>query len=206
MADRTEPEDKPRCVWPSPLESTSAKCRVDHPAAQHDDCGHLCRGHYAKLTRACTELPTALTQMLTAINPSTSVRLNPDRVTGTGAQPEAIRLDAFDLAHQLADLQGWTASMVAWRDDCQTLAPAIHDTVDKAHRIAPWRIGRRRIGLRCPYCGLAELYADDGEDDAQCMSSSGGCGLVVTGEEIERVMYAEQLRAEAEIDRRTAAG
>lgn len=200
----TTDHDKPRCVWPSPADSKTARCRVDHPAAQHESSGHLCRGHYEKLSRSCEELPTALTQMLLAINPSTAVQLSADRVTGSGSEPEAIRLDALDLAHQLADLQGWTATMVAWRDDCAALAERIYDTVEKAHRIAPWRIGRRRIGLRCPYCGLAELYADDGSDDAQCMPSSGGCGLVMTGQEIDRVMYAEQLRADAELDRQSA--
>lgn len=192
--------DTARCAWPSDIRpgltcvwphTTVADGREHGPARATD--GHLCPGHYARLTRLISELPIARTMMLANLRPG-STNTDSERVSGTGGRQDAIRVNVLDLADRLSDAIGWTPPMVAYRADCPTICDHLAALIRSAHAIAPWRPGRRKIGVRCPWCGLAALYAADGEDDARCARTAGGCGLTVTGADIDRIVAAETAR------------
>lgn len=173
------------CTWPySEVESG----REHGPAFATD--GHLCPGHYARLARLISEIPIARTMMLANLRPN-GAQTDGERVSGSGGMQDAIRVNVLDIADRLSDAIGWTPAMVAYRADCATICDHIAKLISSAHAIAPWREGRRRVPIRCPHCGMSTIYAADGEEDGRCARKAGGCGLVITADEIYRIMGIE---------------
>jgi hypothetical protein len=188
-------------------------CRLESPALAREG-SQLCPGHESKLFQTIGELNGAVSLLLALRTGGTNH--GGEHVTGSKEPPLPFRVDMLDLADRIGDVTGSWALMVAEERSLQTpvglpaavrlllaqfdwlvtqpwtadLYGELTDVHTQAHRLAPWRLGRRRLPVRHLVefggCGALAIFQDDGEDDGTCDSNAGGCGSRIAAVDLAR--------------------